>query len=256
MEEIALTVLPTNPDSEDGTDIDETTSQVAKDFLSYSWQYMDREGGLKKVASSNLGIEEGVQPCIDEPRNVDGAGTASINHPTQKSQEIRPDFRCSWPDCGWKFKRAYDLQQHLRTHTRPCKCPVPTCKYHEYGWPTEKLLGRHVNEKHAPQIAMYECEFKPCPYKSKRESNCKQHMEKAHGWTYVRTKNNGKLGRPTPQLAGHRRSSTNLEAYSPPKAVHFVSSVESIEPFRQRYHRESLPFPGKLIISSVSLTAT
>jgi uncharacterized C2H2 Zn-finger protein len=39
---------------------------------------------------------------------------------------------------------------------------------------------------------MFKCLYEPCPYKSKRESNCKQHMEKAHGWTYVRTKTNGK----------------------------------------------------------------
>jgi uncharacterized C2H2 Zn-finger protein len=53
-------------------------------------------------------------------------------------------------------------------------------------------MDRHVNDKHSDAPAMYECYFKPCPYKSKRESNCKQHMEKAHGWTYVRTKTNGK----------------------------------------------------------------
>ena len=54
---------------------------------------------------------------------------------------------------------------------------------------------------------MYKCQFRPCPYESKRESNCKQHMEKAHGWAYVRSKNNGKTkksqtGRtpPTPQI--------------------------------------------------------
>ena len=39
---------------------------------------------------------------------------------------------------------------------------------------------------------MFKCRFHPCPYESKRESNCKQHMEKAHGWVYVRSKNNGK----------------------------------------------------------------
>jgi len=53
-------------------------------------------------------------------------------------------------------------------------------------------MDRHHNDKHSDAPAMYECMFKPCPYKSKRESNCKQHMEKAHGWTYVRTKTNGK----------------------------------------------------------------
>ena len=55
---------------------------------------------------------------------------------------------------------------------------------------------------------MYKCQFHPCPYESKRESNCKQHMEKAHGWAYVRSKNNGKINRkgqsgkapPTPKI--------------------------------------------------------
>jgi len=56
---------------------------------------------------------------------------------------------------------------------------------------------------------MYKCQYRPCPYESKRESNCKQHMEKAHGWAYVRSKNNGKTSKkpkagktpPTPQIS-------------------------------------------------------
>lgn len=56
---------------------------------------------------------------------------------------------------------------------------------------------------------MYKCQYSPCTYESKRESNCKQHMEKAHGWQYVRSKNNGKTGTkpqtwktpPTPQTS-------------------------------------------------------
>ena len=43
---------------------------------------------------------------------------------------------------------------------------------------------------------MYKCKYHPCPYESKRDSNCKQHMEKAHGWAYVRSKNNGKNKKP------------------------------------------------------------
>ena len=39
---------------------------------------------------------------------------------------------------------------------------------------------------------MYECLWESCPYATKRLSNCKQHMEKAHGWNYVRTKSNGR----------------------------------------------------------------
>ncbi|SPQ18896.1 d10e6a2c-c094-45e7-a94e-a4c2604547d1 [Thermothielavioides terrestris] len=106
-------------------------------------------------------------------------------------EELAPK-KCREPGCNKEFKRPCDLTKHEKTHTRPWKCPVPTCKYHEYGWPTEKEMDRHHNDKHASAPPMFECLYKPCPYKSKRESNCKQHMEKAHGWTYVRTKTNGK----------------------------------------------------------------
>jgi hypothetical protein len=123
-------------------------------------------------------------------------------------EELAPK-KCREPGCNKEFKRPCDLTKHEKTHSRPWKCPVPTCKYHEYGWPTEKEMDRHHNDKHSSSPPMYECLYKPCPYKSKRESNCKQHMEKAHGWTYVRTKTNGKKSgssvngnsaHPTPQL--------------------------------------------------------
>merc|ERR1711981_63881 len=98
--------------------------------------------------------------------------------------------------CDKEFKRPCDLTKHEKTHSRPWKCPDPKCKYHEHGWPTEKERDRHVNDKHNSAPQMYQCRFKPCTYSSKRESNCKQHMEKAHGWTYVRSKSNGRTKRP------------------------------------------------------------
>lgn len=114
-------------------------------------------------------------------------------------EELAPK-KCKEPGCNKEFKRPCDLTKHEKTHSRPWKCPIPTCKYHEYGWPTEKEMDRHVNDKHSAAPPMYECHYKPCPYKSKRESNCKQHMEKAHGWEYKRTKSNGssKKGEPKP----------------------------------------------------------
>lgn len=116
--------------------------------------------------------------------------------------------KCREPGCNKEFKRPCDLTKHEKTHSRPWKCPDPVCKYHDYGWPTEKERDRHVNDKHQKNPTMFECKFKPCPYKSKRESNCKQHMEKAHGWQYNRTKTNGTKPRtdsvdpslPTPNL--------------------------------------------------------
>ncbi|KAI4161482.1 MAG: hypothetical protein LQ342_004885 [Letrouitia transgressa] len=124
-------------------------------------------------------------------------------------------------ECDKTFKRPCDLTKHEKTHSRPWKCAESSCKYHQYGWPTEKERDRHVNDKHSATPSMYRCQYRPCPYESKRESNCKQHMEKAHGWAYVRSKNNGKTKRkspsgemlPTPK--GATPSSFILEASSP-----------------------------------------
>lgn len=104
------------------------------------------------------------------------------------------------PLCDKEFTRPCDLTKHVKTHERPWKCPEAKCKYHNYGWPTEKERDRHVNDKHSAAPALYHCLYKPCPYTSKRESNCKQHMEKAHGWEYVRSKSNGKNKMDVPHL--------------------------------------------------------
>lgn len=137
-------------------------------------------------------------------------------------EELAPK-KCREPGCNKEFKRPCDLTKHEKTHSRPWKCPHSTCKYHSYGWPTEKEMDRHINDKHSDAPAMYSCLFTPCPYKSKRESNCKQHMEKAHGWTYIRTKTNGKklptkpssTAQQTPPL-GNISTPSTTPAYSVP----------------------------------------
>lgn len=98
--------------------------------------------------------------------------------------------------CGKVFKRPCDFTKHEKTHSRPWKCHDPMCKYYSIGWPTEKERARHVNDKHSIAPPMFKCHFPDCPYESKRESNCKQHMEKAHGWEYLRSKNNARGSRP------------------------------------------------------------
>jgi hypothetical protein len=139
-------------------------------------------------------------------------------------EELAPK-KCRELGCNKEFKRPCDLTKHEKTHSRPWKCPIPTCKYHEFGWPTEKEMDRHVNDKHSDAPAMYECQFKPCPYKSKRESNCKQHMEKAHGWTYVRTKTNG--GKKLPSKPGSSVQQTPpLGNVSTPSDVYSVPTPE------------------------------
>lgn len=91
-------------------------------------------------------------------------------------------------DCKKEFKRPCDLTKHEKTHSRPWKCTMENCKYYELGWPTEKERDRHVTDKHSNPLPQFKCLYPPCTYASKRESNCKQHMEKAHGWEYVRSK--------------------------------------------------------------------
>lgn len=111
----------------------------------------------------------------------------------RRRKSDRPgDVKHICSECRKTFERPCDLTKHEKTHSRPWKCPELKCKYHNAGWPTEKERDRHVNDKHTATPAQYKCLFHPCAYSSKRESNCKQHMEKAHGWTYVRSKANGK----------------------------------------------------------------
>ena len=112
-------------------------------------------------------------------------------------------------DCHKSFKRPCDLTKHEKTHSRPWKCPHTSCKYNEYGWPTEKEMDRHINDKHSVAPSLFKCRFSGCSYSSKRESNCKQHMEKAHGWTYVRSKSNGR------RKGGQQQVNTDVSPAAP-----------------------------------------
>ena len=123
--------------------------------------------------------------------DVDADEDEVLRSMARRKKNAKPEIHeCSL--CDKEFKRPCDLTKHVKTHERPWKCPSEKCKYNDHGWPTEKERDRHVNDKHSNQPSLYHCLFAPCPYTSKRESNCKQHMEKAHGWQYVRSKNNGK----------------------------------------------------------------
>jgi hypothetical protein len=96
------------------------------------------------------------------------------------------------PHCQREFPRFHDLVKHSKSHNRPFKCSFSTCKYYDRGWPTAKELERHVNDKHSALPRTFPCQYASCTYESKRESNCRQHMERKHGWTYVRSKSAGK----------------------------------------------------------------
>ena len=123
--------------------------------------------------------------------SVDEGAKRSMARRKKNAPPMDINKKCS--SCDKVFKRPCDLTKHEKTHSRPWKCTDETCKYFSVGWPTEKERDRHINDKHSSSPCVYRCHFPPCSYQSKRESNCKQHMEKAHGWSYVRSKNNGKL---------------------------------------------------------------
>ena len=118
--------------------------------------------------------------------------------------------------CSKWFKRPCDLTKHEKTHSRPWKCPEVGCKYHELGWPTEKERDRHINDKHTATPALYRCRFNGCSYTSKRESNCKQHMEKTHGYQYVRSKS--RKGEHLTPISGENQESVEFSMPTPSSA--------------------------------------
>jgi uncharacterized C2H2 Zn-finger protein len=157
---------------------------------------------VREKNGKSMSLAEGIdssykvskRPLSDDEMDEDEA-TRSM---ARRRKSDKPgDVMHTCRDCKKEFKRPCDLTKHEKTHSRPWKCSEEKCKYFDLGWPTEKERDRHMNDKHSAQPAQYKCLYPPCTYASKRESNCKQHMEKAHGWEYVRSKSNGRKKMPT-----------------------------------------------------------
>ncbi|KAL8842738.1 MAG: hypothetical protein Q9170_000394 [Blastenia crenularia] len=188
-----------------------------------------RNGSVVDPTSSSMTAKRSADEDSDEdPLRSMARRRKSAQTAVKEVQQCR--------DCDKVFKRPCDLTKHEKTHTRPWKCSEKSCKYHDYGWPTEKERDRHVNDKHSASPSMYRCQYRPCPYESKRESNCKQHMEKAHGWAYVRSKNNGKTKKsqtgktpPTPQIATPIFEASSPE-FGDASSSHNYGSAYSVAP--------------------------
>ena len=129
-----------------------------------------------KRSSSNEDADDSVRRSAAQRRKVSVSDAAA--------------FACE--DCTKSFQRQCDLNKHRRAHARQWKCINAQCRYHSLGFPTEKERDRHFQDVHSDAPPQFKCVFDSCSYASKRESNCKQHMEKAHGWNYIRTKGNGR----------------------------------------------------------------
>ncbi|KAJ5161230.1 Zinc finger C2H2 [Penicillium capsulatum] len=173
-----------------------------------------------ELANESVELDEGVKRSM--ARRKKNAPPMDINQ------------KCS--SCDRVFKRYCDLTKHEKTHSRPWKCRAPSnCKYISLGWPTEKERDRHENDKHSATPALYKCKFDPCTYASKRESNCKQHMEKAHGWVYVRSKNNARGGskRSSPAQATPVTPDLSTPASKP---VDFPTPISGSSVFSGDYH--------------------
>lgn len=163
---------------------------------------------------------------------IDGATDEGVERSMARRKKDAPPMninqKCS--SCDKVFKRPCDLTKHEKTHTRPWKCTDPKCNYYTKGWPTEKERDRHMNDRHSDKPTLFRCTFHNCPYASKRSSNCKQHMEKSHGWVYVRSKNNGRSG------SSKRGSSLQATPTSPSvstpasKATDFASPITGPSP--------------------------
>ncbi|KAF5710471.1 zinc finger transcription factor ace1 [Fusarium globosum] len=201
-EDLALFALPHLPAGEDDkneesdyeSEGNEDVEPEIRDGLEKASSYVTRlsdesvEDATDVSERSILFAQEGGFAPVAVKKEISDDSVLTFMARRQKNpppSETVPQ-KCHEPGCNKEFKRPRDLNKHKMTHSRPWKCPVLTCKYHNYGWATEDDMDHHYREKHSEIPTFYECMFRPCPYKSKREMKCKQHMEKAHGWTYIR----------------------------------------------------------------------
>lgn len=188
---------------------DEFSSPISFDSFSSSGEEVELAGGLSKngrpvelvrrkgdrVISLATGkpydADEFAVPALKRQHSNSAQQEDVLRSMARKKKNAPPEPMRDCPHCDKQFPRDCDLTKHKKTHERPFKCREPKCSFHTRGFPTEKECDRHMNDKHSSNPQYYHCHFK-CTYKSKRESNLKQHMEKTHNWTYQRSKNNGK----------------------------------------------------------------
>ena len=136
--------------------------------------------------------------------------------------------------CSHSFPRPCDLNRHIRKHTRPHKCHVPGCPYVQRGFPTSQDLQRHINDRHSTGVSTFRCRVPRCKYKSKRESNLRQHKENKHGLVYNRTRRvrGGSSGGEDKPLAKQEEEDLDLVDTAAAAASSTLSSTAKDSPAR------------------------
>lgn len=170
-------MVPGNIIAEISEDVIEIPEAIAKSFSSDHGSQRTRIAPVKTEKAFEKDVMEALCLGLEEEKTKDA---------DQYSK------RCPESGCGKEFNRAGDFTRHKNLHPRPWKCPIESCRYHEYGWAYKSEMERHYEYTHSSAPKMYECHYQPCQYRSTSETNCKRHMERMHGWTYVRSKNYGK----------------------------------------------------------------
>ena len=113
-------------------------------------------------------------------------------------------YKCQHSSCSYGSKRESNAKQHMeKAHGwayeryRPvnvCSGPCGTTKCEACGQMTSeaekaRMINGDISENaRGPpaELPMYRCQKPTCSYTSEDEAQCKQHMERVHGWIHVR----------------------------------------------------------------------
>lgn len=162
----------------------------------------------------------------------------------RKKGELPKTYSCSVVGCTKVFNRPCDRSKHLKTHERPYKCTETQCEFSSKGFPTEKERDRHWSDRHDPNAKTWDCHFKDsenCTYSSKREHNLKSHMEKAHGWEYVRSKGVKNIAAPKSTTKPSTNGKAKAKTATPRSSIGSSSSSAST-PYTLASASPAMPF--------------
>ena len=97
-------------------------------------------------------------------------------HPPRfEDQIINKHQFCNY--CGYSTDRAYNLNQHLKTHNA-IAIKTFSCNYCKFSTEYKPNLNRHLKRKHVLNQPSFKCNY--CAFSSEYKYNLNQHLEKVH----------------------------------------------------------------------------